>query len=147
LAAESRDRATLVRWQHRNGSPAYCLGRLVIRPGLDRPVVVLSELAGNVDGASLTTDFPGAVPAALAALDPTLDSQSVLWLAHHGAFSSYDAAGAPETLTAVQVRFDGNYHSDLTDQRLLPPEEADSLHQLLGLAPVRQVLDSIDDQA
>jgi hypothetical protein len=141
---ESRDHAALVRWQHRNGAPAYCLGRLVIRPGLERPVVVLSELAGNPDAVGLITDFPGAVPAALAALDPTLDSQSVLWLAHHGAFSSYDAAGAPETFTAVRVRFDGNYRSDLIDQRLLPPEETDPLRQLLDLAPVPQVLSSID---
>ncbi len=146
MAGESRERAALVRWQHSNGGPAYCLGRLVVRPGLDRPVVVLSEPAGNPDSVGLITDFTGAVPAALAALDPRLDSQSVLWLAHHGDFSSYDAAGAPETLTVVQVRFDGSYHSDLTDQRLLPPEEADSLRQLLGLAPVPQVLSSIDDR-
>jgi hypothetical protein len=26
MAGESRDQAGLVRWQHRNGSPAYCLG-------------------------------------------------------------------------------------------------------------------------
>ena len=146
MTGESRDQAAIVRWQHRDGGLAYCLGRLVVRPRLDRPVVVLSELASNPDSLGLITDLSGAVPAALAALDPTLDSQSVLWLAHHGDFSSYDAAGAPETLTAIQVRFDGSYRSDLADQRLLPPEEADSLRQLLGLAPVPQVLSSIDDQ-
>jgi hypothetical protein len=66
---------------------AYCLGRLVIRPGLKRSVVVLSELAGN----------------------PSAD------------------------------------RSNLIDQRLLPPEEADSLRQLLDLVPVPQVLSSIDE--
>lgn len=91
------------------------------------------------------TDLSGAVPAALAALDPTLDSQSVMWLAHHGAFSSPDLAGAPETLTAVQIRFDGTFRSDLTDQRLLPREESDALRRLLGLIPVPQVLAGMDD--
>jgi len=146
MAGDSREQAAIVHRQHRNGAPAHCLARLTIGPSLERPVVVLSELASNPDAVGLITDLPGAVPAALAALDPTLDSQSVVWLVHHGPFSSYDAAGAPETFIAIQVHFEGNYRSDLTDQRLLGPEEADSLRKLLGLAPVPNVLSSLDYQ-
>lgn len=54
MAGESRDRAALVRWQHRHGRPASCLGRLIVRPGLDRPVIVLSELAANPDSSQIS---------------------------------------------------------------------------------------------
>ena len=135
----------VIRWQHSSGGPAYCLGRLIVPPAPERPVIVLSEVAGNPNAVGLTSDFAGAVPAALAALGEGLDPQSIRWLAHYGDFSSYDAAGAPETFTEVQVRFDGShYQSDLTDQHLLPATEAETLSRSLNLEPVRAVLTTLD---
>ncbi|TDU90235.1 hypothetical protein EV138_3820 [Kribbella voronezhensis] len=120
----------MIRWQHSSGGSAYCLGRLA-RSAPERPVVVLSELAGNPDAVGLVSDYAGAATAAAAlfGVDPT----SVRWLAHHGDFSSYDAAGAPETFTEVQLHSDGSrLHSDLTDQRLLSPAESETLSRSLG---------------
>ena len=135
----------VVRWQHNSGGAAYCLGRLVVPPAPERPVIVLSEVAGNPDAVGLVSDFAGAVPAALAALGQGLDPQSIRWLAHHGDFSSYDAAGAPETFTEVQLRFDGSrYHSELTDLHLLPHAEAETLRRSLHLEPVPAVLATLD---
>jgi len=124
----------VVRWQHSSGGTAYCLGRLLVFPDSE-PVIVLSELAGNPDAVGLVSDFAGAAAAAVSAFG--VDPGTVRWLAHHGDFSSYDAAGAPETFTEVQVRFDGNrYVSELTDQRLLPDAEAKALGALLEPVPV-----------
>ncbi|MFI5713443.1 hypothetical protein [Kribbella sp. NPDC051620] len=133
----------VIRWQHSSGGSAYCLGRLVVAPASERPVIVLSELAGNPDAVGLVSDFAGAAMAAAAlfGVEPT----SVHWLAHHGDFSSYDAAGAPETLTEVQVRFDGSrLHSELTDQCLLPAAETEALSRSLELESVRAVLATLD---
>ncbi|HET6292428.1 MAG TPA: hypothetical protein VFG33_03610 [Kribbella sp.] len=135
----------VIRWQHNSGGAAYCLGRLVVPPAPERPVIVLSEVAGNPDAVGLTSDFAGAVPAALAALGKGLDPESIRWLAHHGDFSSYDAAGSPETFTDVQVRFDGGqYRSELTDQHLLPAAEAETLRRSLHLEPVPAALAALN---
>jgi len=134
-----RRTAAIVRWQHSAGGPAYCLARLVVRPAPEPPVVVLTELAGNSDAVGLTSDFGGAATAALAVFGPNLqaDPRSIVWLAQHGDFSSYDAAGAPETFTEVSVDFDGRWFScELTDHRLLPVDQAAGWRQALGLDPV-----------
>jgi hypothetical protein len=131
----------LVRWEHGSGGSAYCLARLFLRPG--RPVIVLTELAGNPDAVGLTTDFGGAATAAWATFSrqAELNPETIVWLAHHGDFSSYDATGAPETFTEVQVRFDGSrYHCEPVDHRLLPVAEAEAWRRALRLDPVPVVL-------
>lgn len=135
--------SAIIRWQHAAGGSAYCLGRLVLRPAPEPSVIVLTELAGNPDVLGLTGDFGGAATAALGVFASRLqaDPRSIVWLAQHGEFSSYDAAGAPETLTAVAVRFDGQrFTCELTDHRLLPVEEAAAWQQALQLQPVRAAL-------
>lgn len=135
--------SAIIRWPHSAGGSAYCLGRLVLRP-LEAPVIVLTELAGNPDVLGLSADFGGAATAAYRRLADGIDPQSIVWLAQHGEFSSYDAAGAPETLTEVAVRFDGQRFScDLTDLRLLPFEEAVAWQQALRLQPVAAVLATV----
>jgi hypothetical protein len=136
----------LVRWQHSSGGPAYCLARLVVRPTPEPPVIVLTEVAGNPDAVGLTTDFAGAATAALSTLDrqSELDPRAIVWLAQHGEFSSYDAAGAPETFTEVDLTFDDTrYHCELTDHRLLPVAEAEAWRQALQLDPVPVVLSDL----
>jgi hypothetical protein len=142
--AVPRNSPALIRWQHSSGGSAYCLARLAVPPAPGHPTIVLSELAGNPDALGLVSDFAGAVPAALAAVGQGVDPQTVRWLAHHGEFSSYDAAGAPETFSEVGVRFDGTrYRSELSDQRLLPVTEAETLSRSLGLEPVAVVLSAL----
>jgi len=138
-AGNPRARTALVRWLHRSGAEAHCLARLIDRPAPEPPVIVLTELATNADRNGLTTDFGGAATSALRALGSgrVLDPSAISWLAQHGEFSSYDAQGAPETLTEVSVTFDGQaYHCELTDQRLLPAAEAGSWFRALDLEPV-----------
>jgi hypothetical protein len=138
----------LIRWKHKSGGWAKALARLVVPAPPGRPVIVLSELAGNPDAVGLVSDFAGAVPAALAALDQRIDPVSVRWLAHHGEFSSDDAAGAPETFSEVKVRFDGSrYESGLTDQRLLSAAESEALSRFLGLDPVPVALSALNHPA
>jgi hypothetical protein len=73
-----------------------------------------------------------------------VDPRAIVWLAQHGEFSSYDAAGAPETFTEVRVSFDGTrYHTELTDHRLLPVAEAEVWRQTLQLDPVLPVLTAL----
>lgn len=137
-----RTSQAIVRWNHASGrGTAFCLARLILRSGPTRPVMVLTELAGNPDAVGLVSDVAGAVPAALDTLGAGVNPSSVVWLVQHGAFSSYDAAGAPETFTEVTVTFDGTrFHSDLPDQRLLSPAETEALRRDLVLAPVETVL-------
>jgi len=140
--------STLVHWQHPVGGPAYCLARLVVRPAPERPVVVLSELAGNSDAAGITSDFGGAATAAAARLGSYADLGAAIWLAHHGEFSSYDAIGAPETLTEVTLTWaDGRYRCDLADHRLLPVDETRAAQHALQLAPVPAVLAELSTPA
>ncbi len=136
--------ATIVRWQHPVAGVAFCLARLVVRPDSAPPVVVLSELAGNPDAAGITGDFGGAATAAAARLGSYADLSRAIWLAHHGEFSSYDAGGAPETLTEVSLTWTGNrYQCDLRDHRLLPVSETAAAQQALGLEPVPAVLSAL----
>lgn len=135
--------ATIVHWQHPSAGHAHCLARLVLGTPPSRPVFVLTELASNPDAVGITGDFAGAADAAVARLRSyaAFDPDQVTWLAHHGEFSSYDAAGAPESLTEVTLGFDGErYHCDLTDHRLLPAAEADAWWEQLRLAAVPSVL-------
>jgi hypothetical protein len=136
----------LVRWQHSSDGPAFCLARLVVRPAPAPPVIVLTEVAGNPDAVGLTSDFAGAATAALSTFgqQAALDPRAIVWLAQHGEFSSYDAAGAPETFTEVRVSFDGTrYYTELTDHRLLSVAEAEIWREALQLDPVRTVLSGL----
>jgi len=138
----------IVHWQHPVAGPAYCLARLVLRPAPAAPVVVLSELAGNRDAAGITGDFGGAATAAAARLGSYADLGRAVWLAHHGEFSSYDATGAPQTLTEVTLTWaDGRYRCDLTDHRLLEVAETAAALQALRLAPVGSVLAALGTPA
>ncbi|TDD46405.1 hypothetical protein E1263_36590 [Kribbella antibiotica] len=134
--------AAVIQWAHANGGAAQALARLIPPPETGPAVVVISELAANADATGLVSDFAGAAGAALAAFGRM--PQSVHWFAHHGDFSSYDGAGAPETFTDVTVHVvDGTLRSDLTDQRLLPAAEAEVVRGHLRLEPVAVVLQAI----
>jgi hypothetical protein len=140
-------RSAMISWQHRSGGQARALARLVALPAPERPVIVLSELASNSDVLGLVTDFSGAVSAALTGLRADLAPASIRWFAHHGDFSSYDAQGAPETFTEIEVRFAaGQLQSDLKDQRLVTPAQTEALNRRLRLDPVADVLAALRRQ-
>lgn len=140
----------LLRWAHRRGGTAHALARVrLLAPALHDPprhaYVVLSELRDNPAGRGITADVPGAVAATLAHLLPAgWPLAAVSWYVHHGAFSTYDVAGA-DTYTRLAPRAAGPgpdpvITDDVHDHQLLPPPEAAALVAQLALRPVEEEL-------
>jgi hypothetical protein len=133
----------VVRWAHPLSVQAHCLARLVLGAPAAPAVAVLSEIASNPDELGITGDFAAAADAFVQVLTDAkreLDPAQVVWIAHHGPFSSYDPAG-PETFTEVALVFDGQgYHDDLSRHRLLSGVEVTQRIKPLALKPVEQVL-------
>jgi hypothetical protein len=64
----------------------------------------------------------------------------VVWIAHHGPFSSSDPTG-PETFTEIALTVDAQrYHDDRAGDRLLGAQEVIRRVRPLGLKPVPEVL-------
>jgi hypothetical protein len=104
---------------------------------------VVSELRNNPRGREITSDFAGLATTALTELiPPACPPETITWYAHHGPFSTYDHTDEPETLTRIDLRWDGQRYldPDPTDHHLLPPGHADEVSSLLRLEPVEQVL-------
>ena len=138
----------ILRWSHRLGGAAHCLARLVIAAPSTPLVAVLSEIASNPDELGIIGDFAaaadafvGVVASAVGGLD---DPAGVIWVAHHGPFSSHDPAG-PETFTEIALAFDGqHYHDDLLGDRLWGVEEVTRRVRPLRLKPVPEALAELD---
>jgi coenzyme F420-reducing hydrogenase beta subunit len=133
---------TLVEWRHPLGE-AHCLGRFVGSPSGAEGVVVLSEVADNDNATGLSANVGGAATAFVQKIADRvrIDSASVLWITHHGDFSSVDAWGSPETFTRVEVSVDkGRLREDMRRERRLGPQEVRNLIVPLGLRPVTEVL-------
>ncbi len=146
--------SALLRWSHRHGGTAHCLARARLldtgahgdgaqQAPVMQAVVVLSELRDNPRGRGITADVPGALRAARAVLLPSAyPPDRVIWLVHHGQFSTYDPAG-PDTLTRLAPHWDGQVHlDDVHDHELLGQDLTAALTRSLGLGPVEDVLRS-----
>ncbi|WP_158997492.1 hypothetical protein [Streptomyces aureus] len=134
--------ALLLQWSHSTGEQAHCLARLVLRQA-EPPLAVLSELDSNPDRLGLTGDMAGAADAFLVQLQPyaDLDPQQVVWIAHHGSFSSPDSHGAPETFMRVELpRGESGFQNDLRGHHMLADDQAATVVGPLNLQPVPQVL-------
>jgi hypothetical protein len=135
--------ATILGWDHPLGGRAHCLARLVLRPAWGPPVAVLSEVADNPDRIGLTSDMGGAADAFLARMRAyaRLDPDRLMWIAHHGPFSSADDDGGTETFTQVDlINRQGVLHGDLRGHHLLTPGQVLAGITPLGLQPVSRVL-------
>ena len=138
----------VLRWSHRLGGAAHCLARLVIAAPSIPPVAVCSEIASNPDELGIIGDFAAVadafvevVASAVGGLD---EPAGVIWVAHHGPFSSHDPAG-PETFTEIALAFDGQrYHDDLVGDRLWGAEEVTRRVRPLRLKPVCEALAELD---
>lgn len=142
-AADTRRVAMVVEWEHNLGGRAHCLARLMLRPAPAPPLAVLSELADNPDRFGLTGDMGGAAAAFLAHIGPyaRLDSKDMVWIAHHGPFSSVDDDGGAETFTRVVLEHDHDvFRDDLTGHHLLTPAQVLAEIAPLHLHPVPEVL-------
>lgn len=134
---------TVLTWPHTLGGTGHCLARLVVRAAPAAPVAVLSELADNPDSRGISGDMPAVATAFVASFSSIvrLDPDEVLWIAHHGRFSSVDDDGSDETFTRVELTWaNDSYTGDLHGQHLLTPAQAAELTEPLKLAPVADVL-------
>ncbi len=143
--AGSRKVAMLLEWDHARGGRAQCLARLALTKDSNRPVAVLSELAENPRRLGLASDVEGAARAFRDHMSPyaNLDGSTVVWLLHHGAFSSVDALGAPETFTRVAPRTTDFESPSVSGQQLLSPGQVLDDVTPLELSPVEAVLDEL----
>jgi hypothetical protein len=139
----SRRVAMILEWEHSQSGRAHCLARLMLRPAPAPPVAVLSELVDNPDRFGLTGDMGGAAAAFLERMRPyaDLDPDRVVWIAHHGPFSSPDDDGGAETFTRVDLApHHGVFRDDLSGHRLLTPAQVLAEIAPLHLHPVPEVL-------
>ncbi|WP_298800457.1 hypothetical protein [uncultured Pseudonocardia sp.] len=144
-----------VTWTHRRGTAATALLRIrTLRTGPRTPVhpgtatiAVASALRGNPRGHGLTADFTGLAHAALTQVIPAaVPPATITWYAHHGPFSTFDESG-PETLTHIQLHWDGQRYRDPgpADQHLLSPEQVVEIMEMLQLEPAATLSPSSTD--
>jgi hypothetical protein len=139
----SRRVAMVLEWEHSQGGRAHCLARLMLRPAPAPPVAILSELADNPDRFGLTGDMGGAAAAFLTQMRPyaDLDPRRLVWIAHHGPFSSADDDGGGETFTRVGLTHHHDaLHDDLSAHQLLTPPQVLAEIAPLHLHPAPEVL-------
>jgi hypothetical protein len=133
----------VVAWQHRRGGRAHCLVRLY--PFKDRIVAVASEISSNDDRYGIADDMSSVAAKALHLAQEHLNAEPhrITWLAHHGAFSYYDAFD-PDTFTLIPLAWNGQrYQDDLEAHRLLTEREVHDLLRGQTLEPVPRVLTSL----
>jgi hypothetical protein len=144
--ADTRRVAMILEWTE-EGQQAHCLARLVLRPESELPVAILSELADNPRRLGLIGAMEIVASAYLARMRvyADLDPNQIVWIAHHGSFSSFDADGAPETFTHVELSYtnDHLFHDDLDDHHLLTPAQVFDRIDPLNLWPVPEVLSEL----
>lgn len=133
----------VVSWAHRRGGQGHCLVRLYPFDG--RVVAVVSEIRSNDDRFGIADDMDGVAGEALDLAREHLDAepQDITWIAHHGAFSYYDAFD-PDTFTLVPLVWDGRrYQDNLQAHRLLTDQEVRDLFDGRTLEPVPTVLTNL----
>ncbi|WP_344267133.1 hypothetical protein [Streptomyces sodiiphilus] len=100
-------------------------------------------MADNPDHLGLTGDMGGAASAFLEYMEgyARLDPESLVWIAHHGPFSSADDDGGGETFTRVDLAHHHDaFHDDLSGHHLLTPAQVLAEIAPLRLHPVPEVL-------
>ncbi len=144
--------AAVLRWPHRRGGQAQCLVQLRREVSAGEvgagAQVVVSELRDNPRGLWLTDDVPGWAGAVLDQVVPrSVPPERIRWWARHGWYSTFDPAG-PETLTELELGWDGHqFVDDVHRHRLLPVEEARELVARWLLEPVDVALAALGHPA
>jgi len=110
--------------------------------------VVASELRDNPRGHGLTADVPDWAGAVLGQVLPrSVAPERIRWWVRHGWYSTYDPAG-PETLTELQLGWDGHrFVDDVHRHRLVPVAQARELAARWRLEPVDVALAALGQPA
>jgi len=138
--------AQVVEWEHPHG-PAHCLVRYYGDLPDRRPLAIVSELRTNPYLRGITGDFAAVAETFLDRWEGMVraNPESIVWLAQHGGFSSYDAPDQPTTFTRIDLRWEGTHYQDGYDRHYLL--NAAGVADLIGgleLEPVPGVLAALD---
>jgi hypothetical protein len=140
--------AQVLEWSHPSGQ-AHCLARFYQSPASGWPVAIISEIRSNPEGRSINRDFPNVATSFLAILaeDTTaenisVDARQIIWIAHYGQFSYYDAF-SEERYIEIGLTWDGSHYSgNLSDRIGLTRTELD---EKLNGAVLQSVPDELSD--
>lgn len=145
VAPDVRQFRTILHWEHRFG-PAHCLARLHLPGPPDVPVAIVSEIRSNPGERGIGSHFPVVADALLSALpaEVTVRPSEVVWVAHFGEFSSYEALDAPDNYLRILLAWDGeHYGGDVSGHLVMGRTEVDDVIGHIGLAPVAEVLQEL----
>jgi hypothetical protein len=110
-------------------------------------VAVVSEIRGNERGRGIGSDFPAVADALLAALpqDLGVDPATIVWVAHYGEFSSWEAVDAPDAFLRIILDWNGeHYQGDLSGHHHIDDAEKAALLSSISLSPVPEVLSALN---
>ncbi|WP_158879651.1 hypothetical protein [Amycolatopsis anabasis] len=145
LPSGARQFRAVVGWEHRFG-PAHCLARLHLPGSGGAPIAVVSEIRTNERAQGIGSEFPAVADAVLAALPPEVEVApgDLVWLAHFGEFSSFEALDAPERFLRIDLDWDGeHYRGDVSGHHILKRADAAELLHGVELDPVPRVLEEL----
>jgi hypothetical protein len=136
----------IVQWENRLNRESHCLARLYFQ---HKPVIVLlSEIRSNFrddyKNPGISSDF-GKVANALVKCFPEIFSaepEQILWVAHYGQFSNYDAVG-PDSFYQIPLRFNEEKFEDIYREKLLTQAEIETTLGSLEIENIYDVLREI----
>lgn len=137
--------AQIVEWRSPAG-PAHCLVRYQEKRPDGRPMAVASDIRTNPFLRGISGSFEVLADAFLESQRDRLSvaPESIIWIAHHGGFSSYDAPDQPTTFTRVDLTWDGTHYIGGYDRHhLLDARQAADLMRGFKLEPVDHVLGNL----
>ena len=133
---------TIVRWQHKRGGESHCLARAYVRPALGNALAIISEIRSNELREGIVLDFDGMANALMQCLswEIAVSPNDIIWVAHHGEFSSYNAVGQDQ-FSWVRLKWTArHFQGELRDWKLLDKKEIAEFLGILELESVFEVL-------
>lgn len=124
----------IVSWDNSKGSESHCLARIYLQP--ERVIILATEVRSNFRDhyhhPGISSGFSEFANTLYRCIPELLDvaPENILWIAHYGQFSHYDALG-PDTFRQMQLRFhDGKFEAMRNSVRLTDEEVAATLGNL-----------------
>lgn len=137
---------TIVHWENHRDRESHCLARIYLQ---HEPVLVLmSEIRSNFrddyKNPGISSGIGNAANALLSCFPEVLgnEPEQILWIAHYGRFSNYDAIG-PDDFYHISLRVDEGKFEDLRKGKLLTKAETEAMLGSLKIENIYDVLREI----
>jgi len=138
---------TIVHWKNHRGCESHCLARIYLQ---HEPVLVLlseirSNFRDNYKNPGISSGFGRAANSLLNCFPETFgsDPDQMLWIAHYGQFSNYDAVG-PDSFYQILLRLTEGKFEDRRDGKLLNQAATKTILGNLKIENIYDVLREID---